>query len=152
MKYLKGVIVGVIALFFVVGVAVATTYTYNYYWDIQADHGVFFYTCIPRAGASGGNWFCLDNDTHKPVGISGVTTYSDHIQINLANEYDKVVYASCSYDEAYAGTVHPGVQMALGYWTVILRDSSGNVIDPTTLTSSGSHASDNLWCIAVGTD
>lgn len=142
-------------LFFLVFATVvkAITYTYPYYSDVQADHGIFTYGCIPRPGTTGGDWFILNNATHESENCTNIITYSDHIQVNLNNEYDQVIVGYCVPDEVFAREgITPGVQMALGYFSVYLYDRDGNLVDPTTLTSSGDWVSANLWCFSRGSD
>ena len=139
----------------IIGVAIvkATTYTYPYYSDVQAQNGIFTYGCIPRPGVSGGDWFILNNATHEPENCTGITTYSDKIQVNINNCYDEVITASVTVDEIFAKNgITPGLMMGLCEWTIFLYDREGNLIDPGDLTSSGDWAGANLWVISRGED
>ena len=131
----------------------ATTYTYPYYSDIQAQNGIFTYGCIPRPGASGGNWFILNNTTHEPENCTGITTYNDRIQVHINNCLDEVITASVTPDEVFAKNgITPGLMMGLCEWTIWLYDRNGNLVNPTTLTSSGDWSGANLWVISRGED
>lgn len=78
---------------------------------------------------TGDGWKLINDSTHRPTGITGVTVLSDRIQINHAVGAVRVSSMQVTPDETYAERLRCGVSVGLDSSTIFLHTQS-----PTSIT------------------
>jgi len=97
---------------------------------------------------TGSAWEFISDANHQPVGVTSISRVAVSGGFALRITYDftasKVAALLCGPDETFAGVYHVGASVGLTFSDVYIRDGSGTLVDPNTVTVGG-----NFWVMGT---